>query len=1151
MAEAVRVPYHACRQEAWQMFDFGYQSYLRHAFPKDNLLPISCSGRNWQGGIGVTLIDSLDTLMVMNRKWDIAHAVELINEQISFDKDAKVHVFEVVIRVLGGLLSGHVLLERQPQPSGRTPYDGSLLRHARDLAMRLLPAFNTSSGLPALFINLRKARMAGRQAGCGLDPSEGSVTCTACAGTLLLELGLLTALTGEPQWRRLAEHAAKAMFDRRSRLGLVGSSVDTGSSTWVSKEATIGPGTDSYFEYLLKAYLMNGDVEQLHAFTDLYTSTMRHQQVPGTLQGFSFLADVHMDSGRLAKPYVSSLGAFWPGMQALIGQEQDAKDLHGNFTAAWRTFGWLPEVFGLDLTKVHPDDAGYNLRPEHVESTYMLHATSGDPHYLKLARRLQKTLVRSSTTRCGYAQIANVETGAQTDLMESFFLAETLKYLYLTFTPGGQHMVEYYLLSTEGHLLPVLHPDGPQAELREQQLLQQLMASPSPSDKEPLAHPSAEGTCSLGLSTAAGVAGPASSTRTGLPANCMDICRVPSPGRQSVIEAQLRSSFPLISFNAEDAAVLRRRRCVACIIVSRRMLSTPRMTQAEVWERVGQLNALSTPPGSSPAPAVLAQVLCVLRVHRSGRLSCTTLRPLTSHDLMHGVPHNAILLQLSTQAAAPPPPEGLLAVAPSSPDAQATQLAEQVVRARQGISMAELQPGRGLLSRSISEASSSTTTTTVGKCGSQGNEVVQHTEDAGSTSNERSDTLSDGHVSLNSEEEEHVAGRDTAAVQATPVEQAATDSSSPCSPSADASCWSTQAKVSSPHDTGVGPDGTRQDAASRLSSLSTAPATGNRQRGRAAHSMHRAESDQEEQQRKQQHQAQQVQPPHQPQLQADHLGPTLVQQSPSAGQGELQGAGLHHAWPNPHSTGPCQFVPLTSGPLMLVEPLTACSAPLANTPLLQGAVAVVLRGQCSFVTKAAAVQAAGARALLVLNVRGSGDVISMSGDDSQESQSIAIPSALLSRSSALLLLHALRRAAELGERPPVASLALPPTPTASSSHTARPHSDAPPSLRSLSRQRRQHAVPRMVEGAGAGEQQQYPEDGVTQPLVELLIPMTSHAFVQASIVGKGLQAGFSDVLQDQRTVLLLWQIAQENEAARQQQQQLLQHHLRQQLQKRP
>ncbi|KAJ9522770.1 hypothetical protein QJQ45_019828, partial [Haematococcus lacustris] len=209
MAEAVIVSYHACRQEAWQMFDFGYQSYLRHAFPKDNLLPISCSGRNWQGGIGVTLIDSLDTLMVMNRKWDIAHAVELINEQISFDKDAKVHVFEVVIRVLGGLLSGHVLLERQPQPSGRTPYDGSLLRHARDLALRLLPAFNTSSGLPALFINLRKARMAGRQAGSGLDPSEGSVTCTACAGTLLLELGLLTALTGEPQWRRLAEHAAK------------------------------------------------------------------------------------------------------------------------------------------------------------------------------------------------------------------------------------------------------------------------------------------------------------------------------------------------------------------------------------------------------------------------------------------------------------------------------------------------------------------------------------------------------------------------------------------------------------------------------------------------------------------------------------------------------------------------------------------------------------------------------------------------------------------------------------------------------------------------------------------------------------------------------------------------------------------------------
>lgn len=83
-------------------------------------------------------------------------------------------------------------------------------------------------------------------------PKETNVTCTACAGTLLLEFGLLSRLTGKPVYMRAAEHAARAMFERRSRLGLVGASMDVQSSAWVHKEATIGPGIDSYYEYLLK-----------------------------------------------------------------------------------------------------------------------------------------------------------------------------------------------------------------------------------------------------------------------------------------------------------------------------------------------------------------------------------------------------------------------------------------------------------------------------------------------------------------------------------------------------------------------------------------------------------------------------------------------------------------------------------------------------------------------------------------------------------------------------------------------------------------------------------------------------------------------------------------------------------------------------------
>jgi hypothetical protein len=77
-------------------------------------------------------------------------------------------------------------------------------------------------------------------------------TCTACAGTLLLEFGLLSALTGNPAYHERAHRAAAAIFRRRSALGLVGSSLAVASGGWLSQEATIGPLGDSFYEYLLK-----------------------------------------------------------------------------------------------------------------------------------------------------------------------------------------------------------------------------------------------------------------------------------------------------------------------------------------------------------------------------------------------------------------------------------------------------------------------------------------------------------------------------------------------------------------------------------------------------------------------------------------------------------------------------------------------------------------------------------------------------------------------------------------------------------------------------------------------------------------------------------------------------------------------------------
>ena len=177
--------------------------------------------------------------------------------------------------------------------------------------------------------------------------------------------------------------------------------------------------------------------------------------------------DVNMHSGRMARVWVSSLGAFWPGMQALIGQEAAARDLHANFTAAWRRFGWLPEAFGFDLGGVSGADGGYNLRPEHVESAFLLKAATRDPAHTTLAARVAEALALTTRTRCGFARIDSVATGARGDVMESYFLAETLKYLWLALSDGAEELPDWALLSTEGHVLPVLPgPDDDGSEGR-------------------------------------------------------------------------------------------------------------------------------------------------------------------------------------------------------------------------------------------------------------------------------------------------------------------------------------------------------------------------------------------------------------------------------------------------------------------------------------------------------------------------------------------------------------------------------------------------------------------------------------------------------------------------------------------------------------
>ena len=163
-------------------------------------------------------------------------ARELIATTLSFDQDIYVKNFEITIRLLGGLLSGYQL-------SG----DKRLLKLADDLGTRLLPAFDSPTGMPYVEVNLKTGKVRNPRT----NPAE--------VGTLLLEFGTLSRLTGKPVYYDKAKRAVVALYARRSPLGFVGSAIDVETGLWVDSTSHIGGGIDSYYEYLLKAWLLFGD----------------------------------------------------------------------------------------------------------------------------------------------------------------------------------------------------------------------------------------------------------------------------------------------------------------------------------------------------------------------------------------------------------------------------------------------------------------------------------------------------------------------------------------------------------------------------------------------------------------------------------------------------------------------------------------------------------------------------------------------------------------------------------------------------------------------------------------------------------------------------------------------------------------------------
>lgn len=554
----------ALRKETEDLFYHGFENYMAHAFPEDELRPISCRPMTRDrenvnhievndplGNYSLTLIDSLSTLAILasnpsssrhNKPLRLFQdGVRDLVEQYGdgtkgpsgqglrargFDLDSRVQLFETAIRGLGGLLSAHLFAVGELPIQGYDPpheqaslarawdkheyprnaqgivwpngfeYDGQLLRLAYDLGNRLIPAFWSSTGIPYPRVNLRHGIpfYANSPVNAGSEDgrcesrrgaSETTETCSAGAGSLVLEFTVLSRLTGDDRFEELAKRAFWAIWSRRSSIDLIGSGIDAETGSWITTWTGIGAGIDSFFEYAFKSHiLLSRDTRPnykkpegaedprvlfaplpaeddtshsfLHAWNIAHAAIKRHLYRGPNYQHPHYL-QADLITGAARGFWIDALSAYYPGLLTLAGHVEEAVETHLLQTSLWTRFSALPERWNMITGGIEGGLGWWVGRPEFIESTYYLYRATEDPWYFHVGEMVLRDIKRRCWTRCGWASIQNVLTGEKTDRMESFFLGETAKYLFLLFEPTHplNHLDEPFVFSTEGHPLTI------------------------------------------------------------------------------------------------------------------------------------------------------------------------------------------------------------------------------------------------------------------------------------------------------------------------------------------------------------------------------------------------------------------------------------------------------------------------------------------------------------------------------------------------------------------------------------------------------------------------------------------------------------------------------------------------------------------------
>jgi hypothetical protein len=391
-----------------------WKGYKDFAWGADDLKPLTKQPKNWyKTSMLMTPVDAFDTFTMLGLTDEAKEAKELILDKLDFNIDNEVQVFEITIRLLGGLITAYEL-----------DGDKKFISLATDLANRLMPAFKTPTGLPYRYVHLQTGK------------TRDAINNPAEIGTLMMEFGKLSKLTGNSRYYQAAKKAIMYVHKKRSGIGLVGEQIDVKTGKWVTTKSHIGAYIDSYYEYLYKSWLLFGDKDFKTAFDTHNKAIKKHLQV-----------DMH--TGKVTGSRYGALEAFYAGLCAFAGDVETGRQIQEANYYMWTRFNIEPEEFDFKADTI--TSAYYILRPENLESAFYLYRLTGELKYLWQGKVMVESIIRHCKNDVAFASLKNVQTFEKTNSMESFFFGETLKYAYLIFAPESALDFKKVVLTTEAH----------------------------------------------------------------------------------------------------------------------------------------------------------------------------------------------------------------------------------------------------------------------------------------------------------------------------------------------------------------------------------------------------------------------------------------------------------------------------------------------------------------------------------------------------------------------------------------------------------------------------------------------------------------------------------------------------------------------------